>query len=289
MPRNALALLALVAGPVTAEPAGCRDLVAAFEGLTGYRVSAPPAGPENGWCVLDRAMLKAEGAPDLAAERLRLRGETAEGALVLVALEAGGVRVAPGLGQREMDPVLREMLRLQTAEVAATATVGPEGLALRVARLRLSGGTELVVEADVAGAALSSGALLVGRLTSARIDWRNDGKLTRLALEAAGARLEPGADGPAAIDAARAGMRAVLDAVPETAVGEAGREELVQLIDALPQGRGRLVVELRSDSGIGAADLGLAALAKEPWGPKALGRLFAGVVVTVDWTPGLAP
>lgn len=281
------ALLVLLAGPVMAEPAGCPRLSAALTGLTGYAVTASPAGPEDGWCVFDRAVLKAEGAPDLGADRLRLRGEMAEGALVALALEAGGVRMALGLGQRDMDPVLRETLRLQAAEVAFDVAAGPEGLALRNARVKLSGGTEVRVEADIAGAGLSAGALLTGRLTFARIDWRNDGRLLRPALEAAGTGLEPGAKGPAAINAARTALRALVSALPEGLIAGEGGKELMQLIDALPQGRGRLVVEFRGD--IGAADLGLAVLSDDPLGPKTLARLFQGAEVSVDWQPGIAP
>jgi hypothetical protein len=288
MRRRLALLLALLAGPVAAEPAGCPELAATLERVTGYRVTAPPAGPEAGWCVFDGAVLHASGAPDLAADRLRLRGETAEGVLVELALEGGGARLAPGLGQRDLDPVLRETLRLQTAEVALVATAGPDGLALRGGRLRLSGGTELEIEADLAGAGLSSGSLLLGRLTWARLDWRNDGKLFRPALEAAGQGLEPGASGLKAVDASRAFLRGVLAALPEAMVGETGRKALAQVIDALPQGRGRLILEVRSQSGIGAAELAVAAFADDPLGPGALGRLFAGAELAVDWQPGLA-
>ena len=81
MRRRLALLLALLAGPVAAEPAGCPELAATLERVTGYRVTAPPAGPEAGWCVFDGAVLHASGAPDLAADRLRLRGETVEGML----------------------------------------------------------------------------------------------------------------------------------------------------------------------------------------------------------------
>ncbi|HLQ18229.1 MAG TPA: hypothetical protein VK146_04550 [Tabrizicola sp.] len=282
-------LLTLLAGPVAAEPADCPALVHVLEGLSGYAISAPPAGSEDGWCVFDRAVLKAAGAPDLAVERFRLRGEGAEDVISELAVEAGGVRLAPGLGQREMDPILRETLRLQTAQVALVIGSGPQGLTLRNGRLQLTGGTELRVEADIAGAGLKAGSLLVGRLTWAKLDWRNDGKLLRPALEAVGQGLLPGATGPKAIDAARSALRVIVDALPETLVGEEGRRDLAQLIDALPQGRGRLVLEFRSDSGIGAAQMALAAFADDPAGAEALARLFADATLEVDWVPGLAP
>ncbi|MES2539034.1 MAG: hypothetical protein V4583_00380, partial [Pseudomonadota bacterium] len=205
-----IGLLGLLAGPVAAKPAGCPELAAALEGLTGYQVTAPPAGPEGGWCVFDRAVLKAEGGPDLAAERLRLRGELAEGALVELAVEAGGVRLAPGLGQRDLDPVLRETLRFQTVEVSVMLRSGPEGLALRGGVVRLSGGTEVKVEADLAGAGLSSASLLLGRLIRARLDWRNDGKLLRPVMAAWGESLVDGALGGKAVDAARLALQHIV-------------------------------------------------------------------------------
>ena len=282
-------LLALLAGPVAAEPAACPEVTAVLEGLTGYAVTAPPSGSEDGWCVLDRAVLKAEGAPDLAVDRLRLRGETAEGALVALALEAGGVRVAPGLGQRDMDPVLRETLRLQTAEVAFGATVGPEGLVLRDVRLRLSGGTEVKVEADIAGAGLSAGSLVLGRLTRLDLDWRNDGKLLRPVMQAWGDGLVDGATGEAGIGAARIALRQLAGNLPGAMFPGEGLDRLEAMLDAMPQGRGRLRLEFRSAEGIGAAKVGVAALSDDPLGPTALARLFGGAQVTVDWQPGIAP
>lgn len=284
-----LFLLALLAGPVAAEPAGCPELVASLKGLTGYAVTAPPAGPEGGWCVLDRAVLKAEGAPDLAVERLRLRGERTEGALVSLGLEAGGVRVAPGFGQRDMDPVLRETLRLQTAEVTASATMGPEGLALRDVRLRLSGGTEVKVEADIAGAGLSAGALVLGRLTRLDLDWRNDGKLLRPAMQAWGEGLVDGATGEAGIGAARLALQHIVQNLPDALFQDDGKDRLDQVIAAMPQGRGRLWLEFRSANGIGAADMAVAALSGDPLAPEALARLFGGATLNLDWQPGIAP
>lgn len=281
-------LLALVAGPAVAEPAGCPALLAAVEAVTAYQVTAPPAGLDGGWCVFDRAMLKAEGAPDLAADRLRLRGDLADGAVVTLALLAGGVRVAPGLGQRDMDPVLRETLRLQTAEMSFVALAGPDGLALQDGEVRLSGGTELKVEADLAGAGLTPGSLVLGRLVRLELDWRNDGKLFRPALQAVGERLGPGASGLKAVDAARTAMHDLVAALPSGLAGDKDRTALAQVIDALPQGRGRLVLAFRSDGGIGAAQLALAAFADDPTGPASLARVFAGASLDVDWKPGLA-
>ena len=51
-------LSALLAGPVAAEPAGCPALADTLQAVTGYRVTAPVAGPESGWCVFDRAVLR---------------------------------------------------------------------------------------------------------------------------------------------------------------------------------------------------------------------------------------
>jgi hypothetical protein len=289
MRLEAVVLLALLAGPVAAEPAACPALVAAFKDVTGYAVTAPPSAEEAGWCVLDRAALRAEGAPQLAAERLRLRGETADGALVALELEAGGLRMAPGLGSRDMDPVLRETLRLQAAEVTASVQVGPEGLALRDAKVTLTGGTEVRVEADVAGAALSAGALMAGRLTRLDLDWRNDGKLLRPAMQAWGEGLVDGALGEAKVDAARVALRQMVGNLPVAMFADDGLDRLEAVIDALPQGRGRLRVEFRFGGGIGMAEVGIAALSDDPLGPTALARLFRGTEVKVDWQPGIAP
>lgn len=288
MLRN-LAVLLAMAGPVSAGPASCPELAAALEGLTGYRVMAPPSGPDGGWCVFDGAVLKAGGAPDLAAQRLRLRGEEVKGTLIEFALDAGGLRLAPGLGQRDTDPVLRETFRLQAADAAFVMTAGSEGLVLRDGRLRLSGGTELLMEADIAEAGLSAGALLVGRLTRATVDWRNDGKLLRPAMQSWGESLVEGGPGESGVDAARLALRHVVMNLPDSLVQEDGKDRLEKVLDALPHGRGRLWLEFRSTEGIGAAQLGIAALSGDPLGPEALARLFGGAHLGLDWQPGLAP
>lgn len=282
-------VLALLAGPVAAEPASCPTLKAALEAATGSRMTAPVAGPDGDWCVFDTAVLQAEGAPDVTAARLRLRGQMTDGALAELALEAGGLRVKPGFAARDMDPALRETLRLQVADLAFEVSAGPEGLALRDASLRLSGGTELTLAADLAGAGLSSGALVVGRLTRLDLDWRNDGRLLRPGMQAWGERLVDGARGEAGVDAARLALRQLAQNLPGSLFLGDGRDRLEALLDALPQGRGRLRLEVRSAEGIGLARVGLAALSDAPLGPEALAKLFDGVKLVVDWTPGIAP
>jgi hypothetical protein len=283
------ALLVLMAGPVAAESADCRRLSAVLGGLTGYAVTAPPSGLEDGWCVFDRGVLKAQGAPDLAVERLRLKDDYVEGALVALSLEASGLRLDPGWLQSSHDPVLRETLRLQTAEVTATVRVGPEGLELRDVRLRLSGGTEVMVEADIAGAGMSAGALVLGRLTRLDLDWRNDGKLLRPVMQAWGESLVDGTHPERGVKAARLALQHRVMNLPDAMFQDDGKDRLDEMLDDLPQGRGWLRLEFRSAEGIGAAQVGVAALSGDPLGPGALARLFAGATVAMDWTPGLAP
>lgn len=281
--------LALLAGPLAAEPAPCPVLKAALEAATGARMTAPVAGPEGDWCVFDNAILQADGAPDVTAARLRLRGEMTEAVLSELALRADGVRVKSGLGMRDMDPVLHDSLRLQTADLAFVASAGPEGMALRDATLRLSGGTELALEVEVAGAGLSAGALLTGRLTRLDLDWRNDGKLLRPGMQAWGERLVDGTTEEAGVDAARLALHQLARNLPESLFQGDSRNRLEAVLDALPQGRGRLRLEFHSAEGIGVSKVGLAALSDDPLGPEALGKLFAGAEVVVDWTPGIVP
>lgn len=289
MRSKAALLLALLASPVAAEPADCPALAATLEALTGYHIVAPKPVRQEGWCVYAQPLLQSPGAPDLAAKRLRLRGERAEGDLATLAFDAGGIRVAPGFGQRDLAPLLRETLRLQTVDLTFEATAGAAGLALRQGRLRLSGGTDLAVEADLAGAGFSAGSLLSGRVTWARLDWRNDGKFLRPALEHWGKGLSDPAPRGTAVDAARQALQQLLRNLPAAFFQDKAQERLERVIDLLPQGRGRLVLELAAPQGIGAAEVAVAALSREPLGPEALARLFAKAQLSVAWQPGLAP
>ena len=284
-------VLGLLAGPAGAEPAACPALVAAVEGVTGLDLTAPPAGAEDGWCVLDGA--RSSGGRDVrvTVERLRLRGEAAGEALLSLELDARGLRVTPALNNRDMPGWLRDLMRLQSAELGLSLRVDEAGDRLLIERgvLRLSGGSELALTAEVAGAGLSAASMLTGRVTKLSVDWKNDGPTLRSAMEAMGVQLKPGATGTKAVLAAREALSGLVEAVPQGSLPEDSAKALTAFIAALPQGRGQLVLMFGSESGIGAAQLGLLALSDDPSGPEALARLFGGVDVAAGWQPGLAP
>lgn len=285
-------VLALAAGPGAAEtPVPCAGMPEVLRDLSGLTVSAPPAAMKGGWCVLDGARLTGAGVPTVAAGKLRARAG-AEGAEVLsLEVEGLGLRLAPGLQERDLPGWLRDLLRLQTADLrlALRRDAGGDRLVLEEARLDLSGGSALRVTGELAGAGLSARSLLSGKLRQLRLEWRSDGRTLRPALAAWGASLQPGAEAGEAVEAARAALMALVGALPEAVLGEPGRTALEATVRALPQGRGRLVAELVSDRGIGAADLGLLALSRDPAGPDALARLLVGSGLEIDWQPGIVP
>ena len=282
--------LALLAGPVGAGPADCDALVVAVEAATGVSLSAPPAGMDDGWCVLDGARSTGEELR-VSVERLRLRGEAEGERLLALEVMAEGLRVAPALGNRDMAGWLRDLLRFQTAslELALRRDEAGDRLLLEGGHLGLSGDGELVLTGEISGADLSAASLLAGRVTGLHLEWQNDGRTLRPVLEALGAGLEPGATGAKAVLAAREAMSGVIAAMPGDSLPEETAQALAGFVAALPQGRGRLVLDFASEDGIGAAGLGLLVLAEDPTGPKALARLFAGTRVGAVWTPGLAP
>jgi hypothetical protein len=116
-------LLALLAGPVGAEPAAdCDALVGLVEAATGSSLTAPPAAMDDGWCVLDGARSAGEGAVRVAVERLRIRGETAGD--TLLALEIDGGR---GAGHSGADRARHGRVAARPAQDADR--VGPSGAA----------------------------------------------------------------------------------------------------------------------------------------------------------------
>lgn len=295
-PAAVFASLALaVAAPAHAEttPAECETLVALVRDFTGYAAKAPPAGAVGGWCVLDAARLVSDRAdqPDLRADVLRLRGEAEAGAVIAVELQATGLRLVQGLGAKQLDERLQAMLRLQSGDlrlrVAANADSGR--VEIRGFSLVLSGGTDLQLEADLAGAGLSPLGLAVGRLTALDLRWTADGRLMRHVLEAAGAGGDPDPAATEAIPRAREALQAVIAALPGTLVADADRRALAGLAASLPQARGVLVLSFSSDDGIGAADLLVAGLTEAPLGAASLAGLFAGSRLQADWSPGMAP
>lgn len=283
--------LALGAAPVGAGPAGCDALLAAVEGAVGMRLSAPPAAMESGWCVLDGARTLGHGKLRVSVGRLRLRGEAEDKRLLALEIDGEGLRVAPALNNRDMDGWLRDLMRLQTASVHLAVRRDDLGDRLFVedGHLGLSGGSELALAAEVAGADLTGSSLLVGRVTALHLEWKNDGRTLRPVLEALGAGVEPGASGTKAELAARQALAGVVNAMPSDSLPEEAAEALAAFVAALPQGRGRLVIDLASEPGIGAAQLGLLALAEDPTAPEALARLFAGSAIAASWTAGMFP
>lgn len=283
------ALLVGLAVPVAghSETSGCGDLVAVLEGLSGYELSSEPAPDADGACVASGVSLTRPGAPRVTVETLRLAGATGEG-VQSVDMDLAGLRLVAGLNDREMDERLRGLFRLQSADLALTVRAEEEtGLLVENARIGLSGGSELTFSADLPGAGLTLAEILSGRLTRLDLTWKNDGRVMRPAMEAVGQRLQPDVLGPAAVDVARKALRGIAEALPPGLTDDASDKALADLIEALPQGRGRMTLGFASDTGIGAAQLGLLALAEDPAGPDALARLFSGAQVTLDWQPGL--
>ena len=286
-----MALAAAMCSAVDAQSAvPCAELVGFLESATGLSVQANPAAAEGQWRVLDGARLAGEGAPRITVQKLRMTG-AGVGELQAREILADGLRVAPALNDRDMPDWLRDLMRLQTADLHLSLRRDEvaDTLVLDVGQVALSGGMELTLAAEMAGARLSGPSLLAGRLLALQVDWKNDGRSLRPVMEAFGAKLEPGAKGSRAVDAARAATLALVEALPPDNVPELSAKALGEFVSALPQGRGRLVVNLSSEHGIGAAQLGVLALSDDPGGMQALGRFLYGTRVEATWTAGLTP
>ena len=292
---EAALLLLTLAAPVVAEqkPADCPTLTAALDSFDGYDLTVPPAGPQDGWCVLDGAALRADGPgrPDITADRLRLRGMVDGSALIGIEVDLAGMRVAFKAGDDSVDDRVRGLFRLQSAELHFAAAVDGSNklVTLNGGVLRLSGGTELQFSATMLASGLSSPSLLSGSLTAAQVEWRNDGRLLRPLMEVWGERLVDGVAGSSAVDAARLALRHATDTLPEANLTEDTRAELEQVLAALPQGRGRLALSLTTSEGIGAARLLMAGLKDDPLGRDALVQVLQGAQISATWTPGIAP
>lgn len=287
-----IALAVGLSGQAAAEaPAPCETLVRVLEASVGQKLTAPPAATRDGWCVLDGARTTGEGAVRASAEQLRVRGEASDDGLVSLEIEGKGLRAAAALNDRDLPDWLRDLLRLQTAEVhlALRRDEAADRLDLDLGQVRLSGGGELSVTAEIAEGHLSAASLLTGRVTKLSVEWKNDGRFLRPMMEAWGERLEPGSTGTRAVLAARAALVRLLAAMPEGSLLDEALKGAEAFIAAMPQGRGRLEVLLRSDNGIGAAQLGLLALSQDPTGPETMARVFAGTEISVSWTPGITP
>lgn len=269
----------------------CAGLTEPLRGLPGYVLTVPPAGPAEGWCVLDGAIWRSTrpGWPNLSVEGLRLRHGSTEGQARIEA-RATGLRVLPMVGDRTLDDRLRALFRLQTADLRleAARTEADDRLDLRTFELRLSGGTELVLSAEIRGAGLAPASLAAGAVTRLDLRWRSDGRLAGPVLDLAGEALA-GMGGKPAVDAARQVLSALVTALPEAALTDGSRTALAALVADLPQGRGTLQLTLSSKDGIGAARIAMAALSDDPLGPKALALLFKDARIAAIWVPGIAP
>lgn len=283
----AIAAVCLASAAQAQATADCAGITAALTSIDGYQVTTPPAGPDQGWCVLDGAGFRSEtpGWPDLKAYRLRTRQSPTE-----VELDLAGLTAAPRPFDREVDERLRSLMRLQSANLRLRVVHDPQAgvLSLSGLRLELSGGTVVAVDADIKGATLSPSSLVLGAVTRANLVWQTDGKLPRPLMDMAGEGLA-GRPGPDAVDAARAGLAALVGGLPAGAIDDASRKALAAAVAALPQGRGKLTLTFVSEGGIGAARLAVVSLSGDPLSPKALATIFDGATISADWQPGLAP
>jgi hypothetical protein len=288
-----LALILGFAPALTAQEGApdCTGLTESLLKVQGYELTAPAAGIEDGWCVLNGVTLRSAlpGWPNLSVEELRLRRDGGEDA-PWIEIALTGLRITPRIGDTAIDDRLRALFRLQRIDLwlVAVRHETDDRLELRLTELRLSGDRVLSLEADIAGGTLDPSAAVAGAVRRLDLEWRNDGRVLRPVMELAGAELS-GAEGGAAVDAARAALAGIVAALPETALAEDTRDELEELVAALPQGRGRLALSFVSDDGIGAARVALAALSGELLGPDSLARLLDGAVIEADWQPGLTP
>ena len=284
----------LQVGPLQIGP-DCDGFVQTVQRFGGYDLTAPPAGTLDGWCVLDGATLhsKIAGWPNLSAERLRIFGDGAATPQHF-AVDITGLRVlpvaVPVTGAGDIDDRVRALFRLQSAELRLDAfrNDAEDRLELRGLVLRLSGGTEVVVAADIRGAGLDPATLMAGSVTLLEVSWRNDGRLASPVMELAGESLA-GTGGTAAVDAARAALATIVADLPDTALTEGSRAALKAMVADLPQGRGTLHLSVASESGIGAARIALAALSDPAFGPKALAALLQDARIDAAWKPGIAP
>lgn len=265
----------------------CAPVVAAVSSVEGYEVTIPPAAPDGAWCVLDGTRLRSTvaGLPDLAMDRVRLRHTGTE-----IELDLQGLRAAPRPSDRETDDRLRSLMRLQSADLRLRAVHDPGAgvVSLSAGRLELSGGTAVELDADIRAAGLDPAMLALGAVTSARLVWRNDGKLPRPLLDLAGEGLA-GAPGEAAVDASREALAGLVAALPASVVDDASRKALEAAVRALPQGRGKLTLTFRSDGGVGAARLARVSLARNVTPAEMLATVLSDASIVADWQPGLLP
>lgn len=262
---------------------------------SGYALTQVGKREEDGWCVLSGASLRAKAVdqPNITAEVLKVRGLTDAAVFAGLDVQVSGLRVTPKLGDKAMDARLQSFLRLMVADVSfgARRDAATGVLALRDGRLTVPGRLKVTLAADIVGVDVAGGfaGLIAAAVTSADLRLATDGSMARPALEAAGERLVPeGAERFKAVAAAKDALAAVVEAMPAAAF-PAGKAGLQAVVAALPQPAGEMVLTLRSEGGIGPARLALAGLKDDPLSPRALEGLLRGVVLTVNWTPGVMP
>jgi hypothetical protein len=283
---TALASLLGVIFATTEGKADCGPVATALTAVEGYVVTVLPAPDGEGWCVLDGARFRSQtpGWPDFAADRLRMRQSPTE-----IEVDLQGLRASPRASDREVDQRLRSVMRLQSADLSGLVVRDPAAGVLTVsgARLELSSGAVLELDADIRGADLSPASVAVAAVTRATLVWRNDGRLPGPVMDLVGEGLT-GTGGAAAVEASRAALAGAVEALPTAAIDDASRKALAAAVRAMPQGRGKLTLTLVSEEGIGAGRLALAALSGDPVSPKALDALFAGATITAAWQAGLS-
>jgi hypothetical protein len=181
------------------------------------------------------------------------------------------------------------IFRLQGADPRLAAAVNPATgtLEIRGPGLKLSGGTELMLGAHIRGAGLWPLSLAACNLTALNLEWRNDGRLPGLIMQAAGATLSLHHARPEAIKAAGTALGALVEGLPGAVFADDSKNDLARLVASLPQGKGRLRLSLTRIDGISTSRLIMAGLADAPLAPDTLEALFAGTSANAIWESGI--
>lgn len=268
-----LALALGLAGPATAQEAGCEAQLATVIGLVseiaGYRGSwegkAEEAAP--GVCRVEAPVWPSNDYITMKADHVTWSGENLDRMVTdrlpptALALDIAGLRFLPDLG----DPVMTYLMEIQRRGEAVDVSLragwdeAERVLTVERAEARFPSGDYIRFSAEVEGVDLTdrtSIQMSAGSFGITRTLWeiRSFGLFENLVLLPIGINLLSGANDPAArIEELKAEARREIEGMPDEIVSAESRAALVAVVDDMPNPSGTLRVEMTAEPGLGPA------------------------------------
>jgi hypothetical protein len=300
---GAMALVCGLAAPVTAQDMAREDCATIWSkaqaALQGVPHTFGTVGMDQGWCLVDRLVLKSQSeyGADWETDQVRFRASAGAGLFynsVLpesFELDVRGLRIVPHMGSAQMKYLFGLQTFLNKIDASLAYSWERDARVLNVTKLAIDfpAENEFKATARIINVDLSSEGTLQGSaagfgVTNADVELTTNGFFESYMAMALGPILLPQeGDMEAEVRKLRAKTTAAIGDLPGTTFSSQTKSALKDLVADLPQPKGTLTLSLRADQGFGPVRLTRYAMTGLPETVADLAPIFDGVQIDADW------